>query len=136
MLSKLRPNKAPGIDNIRASLLKACGEHQRDILAILITKCFQLSYFPEEFKTARAVVLSKPGKTPQVYSTPKGYRPISLLPIIGKVIEAILAKRIAETAEEAGILPEGQFGCRRARSTEGALDLLVSLGEEAFSKKA
>ena len=52
------------------------------------------------------MVLIKPGKPPATYRTPKGYRPIALLPTLGKVLEAILAKRVAEAAEWNGLLPD------------------------------
>jgi hypothetical protein len=41
-----------------------------------------------------------------MYRTPAGYRPIALLPTIGKVIEAIVAKRVTEVAEANNLLPE------------------------------
>ena len=45
------------------------------------------------------MVLTKPRKLPATYRTPKGYRPIALLPTLGKVLEAILAKRVAKATE-------------------------------------
>jgi hypothetical protein len=51
-------------------------------------------------------VLQKPGKPLATYWTPVGYRPIALLPTIGKVIEAIVAKRVTEVAEVNNLLPE------------------------------
>jgi hypothetical protein len=57
-------------------------------------------------------VLAKPGKKPADYKTPAGYRPIALLPTIGKVIEAVLAERITYMAESMNLLPEEQMGNR------------------------
>ena len=45
--------------------------------------------------------------------TPGGWRLISLLSTIGKVIEVIIGDRIAKVAEEYKLLPEGQMGNRR-----------------------
>jgi hypothetical protein len=50
------------------------------------------------------VVLQKPGKTLETYRTPGGYRPIALLPIVRKVIEALVAKRVIEAVEAYGLL--------------------------------
>lgn len=136
ILGRLRPFKAPGYNGIPACMLKACGKPLHQILAVLATKCFQLQYFPSSYKLTKTVVLAKPGKEPAVYSTPAGYRPIALLPTIGKVIESALAKKLATTTEDSGILPPEQFGCRKARSIEGALFLLVSQVEETFRHKA
>ena len=133
---KLKPHKAPGIDGFPPCFLKACGKPLQEILAILATKSFELGFFPTPYKHAKTIVLPKPGKLPAVYNTPSGYRPISLLPILGKVIEATLAKKLQEAAEKAMLLPEEQFGCRKQRSTEGAIFLLVSLIKEAYHHKA
>ena len=75
------------------------------MLAVLIEACFRLGWFPGRFKRAKIVVLQKPGKTPKTYRTPQGYRPIALLPIVGKVIEALVAKRVTKAAEAYGLLP-------------------------------
>jgi hypothetical protein len=50
------------------------------------------------------VVLQKLGKTPETYRTPRGYRPIALLLTVGKVIEALVARRVTEAAEAYGLL--------------------------------
>ena len=50
------------------------------------------------------MILQKSGKTLKTYRTPAGYRPIALLPIVGKVIKALVVKRIIEAAEAYGLL--------------------------------
>ena len=72
---------------------------------MLAEACFQLGWFSGKFKRAKTVVLQKPGKTLKTYRTPAGYRPIALLPTVGKVIEALVARRIIEAAEAYGLLP-------------------------------
>jgi hypothetical protein len=76
-------------------------------------------------------VLQKPGKPPATYRTPTGYRPIALLPTIGKVIEAIVAKRVTKAAEANNLLPKEQIGNRAHRSTELAIQLVVAQVQEA-----
>ena len=90
-LSTIKPWKAPGDDLIPTGLIKACGRPLFQILAALYTRCLELQWYPQRFKKAKTVVLTKPGKPPATYRTPKGYRPIALLPTLGKVLEAILA---------------------------------------------
>ena len=72
------------------------------------------------------MVLQKPGKPLATYKTPRGYRPIALLPTIGKVIEAVVARRITTTAEAYGLLPVEQMGNRAYRSIELAIRLVVA----------
>ena len=96
------------------------------MLAALTTRCFQLGWFPSRFKRAKTVVLQKPGKPPATYRTPGGYRPIALLPTIGKVIEAVVARRITTAAEAYRLLLVEQMGNRAHRSTELAIRLVVA----------
>ena len=66
---------------------------------MLAEACLRLGFFPQWCQRAKTVVLSKPGKEPGVYQTPGGYRPIALLPTIGKVVEAVVARKVTEAAE-------------------------------------
>ena len=49
------------------------------------------------------VVLRKPGKGD--YTVPGAYRPISLLNTLGKLLEAVMAKRLSYYVEKYGLLP-------------------------------
>jgi hypothetical protein len=62
--------KAPGENNIPASLLKACGKLLYQMLAALITSSFNAAYFPRRFRTAKISVLPKPNKTITQKATP------------------------------------------------------------------
>ena len=93
---------------------------------MLIEACFRLGWFLERFKRAKTMVLQKPGKTPETYRTPGGYRPIALLPIVGKVIEALVARRVTSVTEAYSLLPAEQIGNREHRSTELAIQLVVA----------
>ena len=72
------------------------------------------------------MVLSKPRKEPAVYQTPRGYRPIALLPTIGKVVEAVVARKVIEATEVYGLIPLEQMGNREHRSTKLAIRLVVA----------
>ena len=60
----------------------------------------------ERFKKAIAIVLPKPGKKPGDYQTPRGYRLISLLPTIGKIIEVVAIRKVTIAAKAYGLLPD------------------------------
>ena len=105
VLSKISPWKAPGEDNLPTGFLKACGHPLFRVLAVLIEACFRIGWFPERFKRAKTVVLQKPGKEPSTYRTPGGYRPIALLPTVGKIIEVLVARRITSAVEVYSLLP-------------------------------
>jgi hypothetical protein len=135
-IRKASPWKAPGEDLLPTGLLKACGKPLANVVAILATRCLQLGWFPNRFKRAKTVVLPKMGKTPAVYQTPGGYRPIALLPTLAKVIESAVADKITQAAEANGLLPDEQMGNRAHRSTELAARLVVAQVQEAWRQKA
>jgi hypothetical protein len=67
-------------------------------------------------------MLRKPGKPD--YTIPGAYYLISLLNTLGKVLKAIIAKRLSYYAEAHGLLPNTQFGGQPGYNTEQALLIL------------
>ena len=116
---RLKPDKAPGNDEITNRVVKLTIEVIGKQLARLFTACLRLGYHPRAFRTAVTVVLRKPGKPD--YSDPAAYRPIALLNTLGKVLESLVAGRISALAERHSLLPDEQYGARPGRSTEDAL---------------
>jgi hypothetical protein len=86
-----------------AKPMKAPGE---DGLPMLVWK--QLWQCPEQWKRAKIIVLRKPGKPD--YTIPGAYCLISLLNTLGKVLKAVIAKRLSYYAEAYDLLPNTQFG--------------------------
>jgi len=74
----------------------------------------RLSYFPMLWKFSTIILILKQKKLPDY---PSSYRPISLLPILLKVFEKILLKRILNIIAESKVLPDSQFGFRTKHST-------------------
>jgi hypothetical protein len=77
-------------------------------------------------------VLRKPGKPD--YTVPGAYRPISLLNTLGKILEAVMARRLSIWAENHKLLPDTQFGGRRGRNTEQALLVLANAIDRAWQR--
>ena len=77
--------------------------------------------YPPDWKTANCVVIPKKGKAN--YNDPKSYRPISLLPCLGKLLQTITAKRLALlAATQTGATHPYQMG---AMSDNSAIDALL-----------
>ena len=75
--------------------------------------------------------LSKPN-----YRLAKAWRPISLLAILGKFLDAVIAERLSYAAKTYNLLSENHFGAQRRRSAEQALILLQeSIYKSWWSKK-
>ena len=123
VLNRLHPDRAPGPDGITNRYLKTCSETLIPWMTRTFGACLSLQWFPSAFKTARTIVLRKPQK--EDYTLPGAYRPIALLNTMGKVLETLLASRLAKATEEHHLLPATQMGARKGRSTETAILLLT-----------
>jgi hypothetical protein len=86
---------------------------------------FQFGYHLKVWRQSIGVILPKRDKPD--YSSPKAYRVISLINCLGKVLEKILATRLAYLANipNSGLLEEGQMGGRKQRSAIDAVLLLL-----------
>ena len=92
VLEGLNPSKVAGFDNLSGKFLK----DGADILARPISQlCYlsiKLNSFPRSCKIAKVKPLFKKGSK----TDPQNYRPISLLPILSKIIERIVHDQTQE----------------------------------------
>lgn len=114
LINKLPPGKAPGNDLITNKVLKNLSLKTLMLLTHIYNAMLRLSHFPEIWKFAVILLIPKPNK-PKHLST--SYRPISLLPVLGKLFEKTLLKRLRPILQESHIFPNNQFGFRNRHST-------------------
>jgi hypothetical protein len=91
---------------------------------MLMTNSYHLKYF----KKATGIILKKPqaAKPPyRNYTLPKAYKVISLLNCLAKVMEKIIARRLAVMAEFKTLLHMHQIGGRRQKSAIDAVMVLI-----------
>jgi hypothetical protein len=96
----------------------------------LVISSFNAVYFPRRFKIAKITVLPKPNKIIAQKATPGAWRLISLLNIIGKIVEAAFARRITNMAKAKHLLPDGQMGNKRERLTNLAIRMIIEAAIE------
>ncbi|KAK4065805.1 hypothetical protein Purlil1_14028 [Purpureocillium lilacinum] len=125
-------NTSPGSDNITVKMLKAAwhiiGEHVRR----LYEGCLRLGHHPQPFREAVVVMIAKPGR--RNLSTPRAWRPISLLSCLGKGLERLIARRLAWASIHYGALHPQQAGALPKRSAVDLVAALVHDIEEAFAR--
>lgn len=131
VVADFNPKKAPGGDGLKVDISEQAILHDTKTFLALYNKCWQLEYFPKDWKEAVVIVLRKPGK--DTYTHPKSYRPIGLLPIMGKVFEKMLVRRL--THHLVPRISPRQFGFTPQRSTEDALYSLVTHLRSELPKK-
>lgn len=114
---RMAPNKAPGLDGITAGVLRRAWCVIGTRFTEILSGCLRRSIFPDCWKTAEVVLVSKGAeKDPWL---PKSYRPVSLLPVLSKVLERLVVDRLEE--ETGGALSAEQHGFRRGKSTISAI---------------
>jgi potassium voltage-gated channel Eag-related subfamily H protein 8 len=82
-------------------------------LTQLVNVVLLLNYFPSQWKVAHIILILKPGKLTHALTS---YWPISLLPIVSKVLEKLLLALLFPTVEYNGLIPSHQFGFRQRHS--------------------
>jgi len=88
----MRTSSAPGMDGITAGMLRKAWPALGESITHLFDRCIKEGSFPNCWKVARLVIIPKPGATD--LSLVKSFRPISLLPVLGKALESIIILKI------------------------------------------
>ena len=114
LIDDLDEKKSSGSDGISCHLIKLSKFIIAPILVNLFNSCMYLSVFPDILKIAEVIPLFKGGNMHILGN----YRPISLLPIFGKLLEKVIAKRLTDFLDANNILSMRQFGFRKSHSTE------------------
>jgi len=130
MIRKLPNRKTLGLDEIPNEILKMLSSETAEQLAMAITHHFEHGAPLGELKDTTTVALRKPGK--KDYTLIGAYRPIALENTIAKLLETIVAERLATAAEEHQLLPWNQMGGRKQRSTMTAIRLLTDSVQTAW----
>ena len=112
-ITKLKSSSSPGPDGITSGFLKKVLAH----IANPLCKVFQVSMdegsLPEEWKVAHIIPLHKKGDSQR----PTQYRPVSLTPIICKVLERIIRTQLLNYLTVNDIIPKCQHGFLPKKST-------------------
>ena len=114
--------KALGLDGLPAIVWRQLWPIVQEEILDLFKASLDEGILPRQWREAKIIPLKKRNKPDYRYA--KAWRPISLLPTLGKIFEAVLAERISYVAERYNLLPENHFGARSRRSAEQALTLL------------
>ena len=117
----MKTNKATGIDNLSGRFLKGGSKVLANPITQICNHYIKLSAVPDECKIAKLKPLYKKGKR----TDPKNYRPISLLPVISKILEISLSTIKLWTSQlKKHTLYKFRSGFRKFHSTYSCLSYL------------
>ena len=86
--------------------------------------------FPDIFKVGKISPIYKKGDEEKF----ENYRPVSTLPLFGKIFEKVIYSRLYSYLTSQGILHPNQFGFRKSHSTSHALNFSISEIQKSLKK--
>jgi len=130
-LKRVKNKKAPGLDGINPGIVKKLWHADREVIMITFNNCLRGSSFPEWKQGILRPILKNIQKDPALLGS---YRPIALLPVMGKVFERIIADRIQTLYMEQELDNDKQFGFKTGLSIEDALRRITEMSRNSEAK--
>ena len=130
-IKNIEINKSSGLDKISSKCLKDALMVLSSQLAHIFEISIKNGMFPNEWKKGTIVPLYKGGNREDV----SNYRPVSLLPIPGKLLEHFIHDHITEFFEANNLLCSHQGGFRKGHSTLNTISDFTADIFNAINKK-
>ena len=110
-------SSTPWPDKLSWSYLKTILKYDECLTNIIniANACIDLGYWPSHFKRLTMVIIPKPNK--QLYNSPKLFRPIVLLNMLGKLIEKVIGERLQFQVTSNGFIYPYQLDGLKFKST-------------------
>ena len=128
LIRKINPSKARGSDGISGQMLRLCDDSVIIPLNIIFSNILSTSIYPDLWKIANVTPVFKKGDKQLL----QNYRPISLLPICGKIFEKIIFSNLYSYLTASRLITNNQSGFRPGDSTTNQLLYLVDEIHQAF----
>ena len=127
-LKELKTHKATGIYNLSRRFIKDGSNVLATLIVQICNLSIKLSTVPDECKIAKLKPLYKKGKE----TDPKNYRPISLLPLIYKILEKVIHDQTMDLVTKKNILYKFESDFRKFHSTDSSLSYLQDKISKGF----
>jgi hypothetical protein len=108
IILSLKPKYSHGYDEISSRILKISSPFVLSPLTYIFNMSIQMGNFPDRLKFSEIKPLFKEGNKSEFTN----YRPISLLPVLSKIIDKIIYNRLYSYKIKYNILVTEQFGFR------------------------
>lgn len=132
IISSMKNSSSKDCYHLNARIIKTIKHIIVVPLTKLINQCIRSNMFPDCLKVARVVPVFKKGLDDDL----NNYRPISVIPILGKIFEAALKQQLTNHLERSNLLNSSQFGFRSNLSTTVAIGHLSRFVQRCFEEKS
>ena len=126
IIRSLNHNKAHGWDAISIRMIKICDESIVIPLKLIFESALKFGVYPDKWKKANVIPVHK--KESKNLLT--NYRPISLLPVCGKIFEKCIYNSLYGYLQSNDILSKSQSGFRKGDS---CISQLLAITHEIYS---
>ncbi|RUM30450.1 MAG: hypothetical protein DSY42_04590 [Aquifex sp.] len=116
-IKSLNKTRSVGCDGISLNFIRDSLYMIAFYLTVIVNTSLTTGVFPETWKHAMVIPFFKKGDQENV----SNYRPISLLPILSKIVEKIVSNQLLDFLLKNNLLSNSQHGFRPNLSTESAL---------------
>ena len=133
VLRDFKSTSSAGLDGLSARLIKSAGPSLVPVVRHLINLSITQSKFPECWKVGSITPLFKEGDR----TDPSNYRPISILPTMGKICERVVHTQLYDYCTQHNVISESQSGFRKEYSTCTCLiDFLANILQNVDNGRA
>ena len=127
MIRELQNGKS---SDIPIGVIKKTSKIISPILSSHFNYLMKVGKFPDELKLGKIIPIYKKESDELL----ENYRPVSTLPIFGKIFEKIIYSRLYNYFVSKGILHDRQFGFRKQHSTSHALNYSIDKIKQSIEK--
>ena len=117
-----------GWDGLPMHIFKDNVDSLADVMVHICNLSLKDGVCPRKLTVGKVICIFKSGDAAQL----KNYRPISILPAFSKLIEKLVADRIADHLSRNSLLSSAQYGFRHAISTVDAVSAIVNYIYDSF----
>ena len=115
-IDKLPNKNSCGYDNLSTKIIKTLKDSLIKPLTLIINQILNTGVFPSQLKIAKVIPIFKKDDN-KLFNN---YRPISLLPVLSKVVEKVISSQINDLKKINNLFYDSQYGFRPGHSTEYA----------------
>ena len=127
----LKKDSAPGIDGFNSEIIQALWNSRPESISNVLNNCLLSGVFPKWKRAQLKIILKSKDKDKSQIGS---YRPISLLPTMSKILERIILGRIQVNYRDAGLDDECQYGFKKGRSSDDAIQQLKNSIKSSMKK--